>query len=474
VKALLFALGGVACMTLAGVASRARAAPPGSPRVLIETHVSSDHPYVQAAARVTVRILSARALYHADLELQGTADVLVHEVGADDRSSVKRGGRSYDVLTRHYLVFGQRSGELRLPGPVLSAEVLTRAGRSNPYYNPGGQAYSPYGYGSMISVVPFLLRGKDIVLDVRPRPAAAVGSYWLPARQVTLTRQWNQSSAQIHVGDALALDLTVQADGLTAEQLPDLSALLTVPSGLRAYPDEPKLDDFSQGDSLIGRREQSIALIPSGPGEFTLPALELRWWDTAHDVERTVAVPAKTVVVLPSAGAAASTASGAAPATPPAGGPQLSSALWARDPWTWVALALALAWMATLGAWYASRRRGRPRRVSTEPPVTEPPRASRSRAAFIAACRESDPRAARRHLLAWADAVWPSSAPRGLNELARRIGDAQTRRLLRELDRACYAGEEWRGEPLMQALSVLPALRRRVAGSPAALAPLYP
>ncbi|MGH8150600.1 MAG: BatD family protein, partial [Steroidobacteraceae bacterium] len=381
--ALLFALGGAAFMSLGGVPSTALAAAPGSPRVSIETRVTSGHPYVQAATRVTVRILSARALYHADLELQGTADVLVHQVGADDRSTVRRGGRSYDVLTRQYLLFGQRSGQLRLPGPILSAEVLTRAGRSNRYYNPGGQVYSPYGYGAMISVVPFLLRGKDIVLDVRPRPAAAVGSYWLPARQVTLTRQWNQSAARLHVGDALALDLTVQADGLTAEQLPDLAALLAVPPGLRAYPDEPKLDDFSQGDSLIGRREQGIALIPSGPGKFTVPALELRWWDTAHDVERTVAVPAKTIVVLPSVGAAISTAAGAAPAAPAAGGPQPSSGFVARDPWTWVALALALAWVATLGAWYASRLRGRPHRASAESPVTESPGASRSRAAFI-------------------------------------------------------------------------------------------
>ncbi|MGH8149350.1 MAG: BatD family protein, partial [Steroidobacteraceae bacterium] len=232
-------------------------------------------------------------------------------------------------------------------------------------------------------------------------------------------------------------------------------------------------DDFSQGDSLIGRREQGIALIPSGPGEFTVPALELRWWDTAHDVERTVAVPAKTIFVLPSVGATASTASGAGPAAPAAGGPQSSSGFLASDPWTWAAFALGLAWMATLGAWYASRRRGRPRPASAQSPVTESPGASRSRAAFIAACRESDPRAARRHLLAWAHAVWPASAPRGLNELARRIGDPHTRRLLRELDRACYAGGEWRGDPLAQALSELPAVGRGAAGRSAPLAPLY-
>lgn len=463
VAALLLPLALAPCTALADA--------PGAPRVFIETRVSSDHPYVQAAARVTVRVLSARALYHAALDLQGTTDVLVHQVGADDRSTVKRDGHSYEVLSRQYLVFGQRSGRLRLPGPTLTAEVLTRAAPSNPYDGASGRGYGSYGYGAMISVVPFLLHGRDILLDVRPRPSAAVSGYWLPARQVTLTRQWNQGSTPIHAGDALAIDLTVEADGLTAEQLPDLSSLLGVPAGLRAYPGEPRLEDFSQGESLIGRREQSIVLIPSRPGEFTVPALELRWWDTAHDVERTAAVPARTVVVLASADAAGTSGS---PTAPAAGARQPSIVRVARDPWTWAALALALAWMATLGAWYGAARRNRPPRARPEPQPTEPPGASRSRAAFAAACRENNPRAARRHLLAWADALWPSSAPRGLNELARRIGEPHTERLLRELDRACYAGGDWRGADLERMLNGLTAASGQGGvGRPATLAPLY-
>jgi hypothetical protein len=443
------------------------AAASAPPRVFLETEVNPSNPYVQAAARVTVRIYSAMALYHADLDLPATADVLVRQTGADERGTARRAGRSYDVLTRHYLVFPQRSGKLNLPGAVLSAQVLSSTGRADASDGADGAAASQYGYGAMMAVEQLQLHGDAVALEVRPRPPGAVSSYWMPAQQVALSSEWSPGSPQAHVGDALTLDLTVQAEGLTAEQLPDLSTLITIPPGLKAYPDEPRLDNSTPGDTLIGRREQSIALIADRPGSFTLPALELRWWNTTRDVAQEVVVPARTIVMLPSQAAPAGLAH---PATRAEGAAARASG---GDPWLWASAALALAWMATLGGWYGWWRR-RPRRSPPrEPAPAASPGASQSRAAFLQACRKDDPRAARRHLLAWVVAERPGPPPAGLNGMARQIGDPEIERLLRELDRACYAGGVWSGEALARALSELPPAAKRGAERKSQLAPLY-
>ncbi|HXS27819.1 MAG TPA: hypothetical protein VN730_09155 [Steroidobacteraceae bacterium] len=465
----------LALLAWAGAATVAAAAV--LPRVFIETDVSSRTPYVQAATRVTVRVYSARALYHPDLDLPASADALIRQIGNDDRSTVDRDGRSYDVLTRQYLVFPQHSGKLTLPGAQLTAQVLTSNGRPDPFRGtPGRGAVSPYGYGALsIAVEPLQLKGNAIALDVRPRPAGAVGSYWMPARQVTLTSTWQPQSLQAHVGDALTLDVTEQADGLTAEQLPDLTTLLAVPPGLKVYPEEPKLDNFSAGDSVVGRRQQSIALIADRPGQYTLPALHLKWWDTAHDAPQEIVLPPRTLAI------------GAAPAAPPAsiarglpGAGNVLGASASSDPWRWATVALLAAWLLTLAAWYVERRREpvSPRPAAPEGPSS--PGASRARAAFLDACRRHDARAARRHLIAWSAAEWARSPPAGLNGLARRIGDEQIERLLRELDRACFAGGEWRGDALALAFARWPQHREASAsGAPARtrktpLAPLYP
>jgi hypothetical protein len=450
-----------------------RASPATPTKVFIETEVDPHDPYVQAAARVTVRVYSARALYRSDLDLPAPADALVRQVGGDDHGTARRDNRAYDVLTRRYLVFPQRSGKLNLPGAVLSAQILTSTGRSNPYNNDPSSGVPiggpQYAYGALsIAVEPLTMRGDAIVLDVRPRPAGTVSSYWMPARQVSLTSAWHPESSQAHVGDALTLSIAVEAEGLPAEQLPDLSTLLKVPPGLKAYPDEPKLDTSNRGDTLVGRREQNVALIADQPGRFTLPALQLRWWDTARNLPQAVTVPARTLLILPAAAAQAATARS------PAQGGASTSRFTLENPWRWVSLALALAWLATLSGWYGSRRRlAAAPRGSTQGSRSASAAASRARARFLDACRVNDPRGARRHLLAWADAEWPRPLPAGLNGMAKRSGNSELGRLLRELDRACYAGGTWQGEPLARALPELPAPAAPSTHRSSQLDPLY-
>ncbi len=144
-----------------------------------------------------------------------------------------------------------------------------------------------------------------------------------------------------------------------------------------------------------------------------------------------------------------------------------------------IGLALGLLWLATLAAWWRGRRAGSRPAPNNAIPNNAAPNgatpANAARKAFRQACRDSAAAAARRHLLAWARAAWPSDPPTGLNALARRLDDAALSALLRDLDRACYAGGEWRGEALAEALQTLPGGEREGAAQPAsALAPLYP
>jgi hypothetical protein len=76
-------------------------------------------------------------------------------------------------------------------------------------------------------------------------------------------------------------------------------------------------------------------------------------------------------------------------------------------------------------------------------------------------------------LLAWTAALW-GTAPPGINAIAARIGDANVAELLRDLDRACYAGATWQGGSLAASLTELPAPPGKSARQRKGLAPLYP
>jgi hypothetical protein len=156
--------------------------------------------------------------------------------------------------------------------------------------------------------------------------------------------------------------------------------------------------------------------------------------------------------------------------------------------WRWIALGLGVLWVATVAAWFASRRFGWRWLGWKEKPASSPSSATadasagsadarQARAAFEAACARNDALTVRRALLAWARARSPHAPPAGLNALAKQVDDAAVADLIRGLDRACYAGESWRdGVALARALRELPVSKDSVApgggGSP--LAPLYP
>jgi len=467
-------------------------APASAPSVFIETSVSSEQPYVQAAVQLTVRLFTAALLYRADLELPENGDVVAKQVGTDESGHTERNGRTYQVITRHYVLFPLHSGKLTLQGPVLDAEVAANQPRRPFGSDPFGGGF--FGGPAFRTIQPVRLHGKPIVLTVQARPASAVGSYWLPARNVTLSASWNPAKLSARAGDPITLDVSLQATGLTAAQLPDLSSLLEIPPGLKSYPDQPKVNDSTRDGLLVGSRDQTIALMADAPGSYTIPALTVSWWDTQTNQPRVTTVPARTLTILPAPGATTATAAPPARAARPLSTPAAQQArptpavqkpAPARSPsqWQWISIALAAVWLTTLGAWLWSRR-SRPTRTQTPPPgppaaagSSAPHRAhpelSRERSAFRAACEINDAHAARAHLMAWTTAHW-GTTPTGVNAIAARIGDTTVAELLRDLDRACYAGGAWQGHALGAALTELPTSQDKAARERNRLAPLYP
>ncbi|HUX74105.1 MAG TPA: BatD family protein [Steroidobacteraceae bacterium] len=496
-------------------------------KVFLETTVGASNPYVQAAVDVTVRLYTALHLYQASLNFPGNGGVLVQQVGGDQQSTALKNGQQYDVVERHYVLFAQHSGQLQVPGAVLDGQVAVRL-RDDAFGNDPFAAFFGATNGMLAGTKPIRVQGEPIALDVRPRPADSGSAPWLPAQGVRLSATWHPDSLRVAAGDPITLSLHAQADGLTAAQLPDLAAMLSLPAGIKAYPDQATLTNAAQGDLIVGSRDQSLALIADRAGRYLLPALHLSWWDTQADRAREADLPAQTIDVLPPAGGAAApstaTAPGAsaaapAPAAPQASNPAAAAAASGASPansprslstddrrWILVSAGLGLLWLATMIAWWFSRRRLPPapaagvaaatqsdasRRAAPAAPATSavPPAprapaaapppltaadAARARSHFHEACRRNDARAARRWLLAWAGASWPRAAPGGLTALAKRLAEPAAIEALQQLDRACYAGEPWTGEQLAQALNELRKPPTPGAAGGADIAGLYP
>ena len=458
--------------------------------VFIETKVDRTDPYVQGMVRYTIRIFHSVDLFEGRLQEVHLDDAVIRRLGKDRDFAVNRDGRQYRVIEREYAIFPQASGELRLPAPVLDAQIPDS---SEVRRDPLQGFFGGLPFGRVVNATKQVrVRGEVVVLNVLPRPDQASGRYWLPAENVTLNETWQPSDGKINVGDPITRTITIRAQGLMGKQLPDLEPGSL--SDFKVYPDEATDETREVTGKIEGEKIRRIAFVPIKPGRFTLPSIRLNWWNTESDEERIAELPAHSVeVIAASYSSSASTQIpegtqrdiGVGPPSPQTGedtfseGTISSSAGVGEEldevgpveqrPWLWVSILLGGGWALTLVLWRREKRlglRGGKKLPSKEGTNTGIGAVKKQ---FLSACRANDPHSARHALLELAAAYWPNDPPKGLDELAQRMPDACDKEALVELDRALYGGnsQDWNGSALKATMEELPdAVSERRENSP--------
>lgn len=470
--ALLLSVGSSADAGKPGADAPANAAP-----VAMNATLDNKQPYVQAAVVMTLKVYVGVPMLQASLDWPSSSDVLAKQIGEDKQSTEVRNGRNYQVIERKYVLIPQRSGKISLKGPVFEGQVqdvgsIDGADIDAFFGNVFGHSQLSRMMGG---TRPVKLAASPIEINVLPRPDVASASNWLPARKVTLEENWRPDGGAIRVGEPLTRHLHLSALGLTGAQLPDLSALMPVPDGLKTYPDKATTDDTLSSGSLLGSRDQDVALIANAPGHYEFPALQLSWWDSDAQVQRQVVLPARSLDVLPAIAGKVAQPSSASPLPPIADASGAATATnsglhllktpgtLALTLWQGLSAVLALLWIGTTLAWWRLRQHGRPELAvgkTDQAPKAKKMQVSSNPAAILAglqnACRQNDPKAARQHLMDWCLITWPKGPPRGLIALSERLNDTRFTAALQDLDRACSLNVQWQGDALAQAFITLP------------------
>ena len=410
------------------LASAPAAGTPPDDGLLLEAEATPEQPYVQQEVRYTVRLWRRYEISNASLsEPAFSGDAVVKPLEEERRFEKTRNGQRYEVVEKRFAVYPQKSGPLTIKPAEVTAQVVKRN-------------FSLFDNFSQ-AVATRRVVSNEVALDVKPVPASfPSGKPWLPARALSLQDEWVPDTRRAKLGEPITRTLTVWADGLTAGQLPPLA--VAPPEGWKAYPERPQTNDQQQDGGFHGVLAQKSALIPQRPGEAELPALEVPWWNTTEDRLETArlpplrleaeAVPGQVATVQPPA-PAPEPAANAAPVAPPAAAeaPAVSSALAPSAlPWHWLAALAMAGWVFTALLYW---RRG--------PNVPAPgvmPTNTRHGEALALACRQGDPAAVERALLAWARDEWPANPPRSLSALAGRVPDTLAAQVS-HLDAARYA-----------------------------------
>ncbi len=466
----------------------------GGQDVFIEVSVDKPKPWVQQQVILSVRILSRVQWREASLSephFQG-GEVLMQKLGEDRNYQTRRDGTTWQVIERRYALFPQKSGKLRMDALQLNLRVPSGRKKQR---SPFGSFNDPFfdDFFSSRSFRTKVIRSKELELEVRPVPPQFSGSHWLVARNVQLKESWSQEPTNLKTGEPVTRTLTIVADGVTLGQLPELD--LPAVQGLRIYPDEPSNQEQVTDAGLVSTSARKFAIIPTHPGSYALPAVEISWWNSQTGQEEKARMPVARISVT-----------GAAVQTPASSGSDSRPVVQSSAPdavettekpvsrkvisgtgglsgvnlWlAMVSLILLILWLITLMILWRMRKRETSLRKEDHKGTS-----GRSdvdmKAAWSALHRsvEGQDAAGVNHvLLRLAAGIWPQNPPRSLDAMANRVGRPLADEL-RRLSRHLYADDSvtWDGRAIeiaMKQLNVSTADRAR-SSPEAALKPLYP
>lgn len=466
--------------------------------VMLESEVNHHEALVGQQIIYTVRLLNAVPLANIEIESLNTSHVSLTPLA--DRSYQRDiDGVPYHVTEKRFALFVQRAGQLTIPAQQLTALVSERTNNFRFGFGFSLRGSDPFSRGK-----PITLATQPIHLTIEEAPQAFSRDYpnaaFLPATDIAIQQRWSDNLDSAVVGEPITRTVTILAQGLTAETLPDITAPTI--DHANVYPEKPEYLNQEWSGGIAGERQQSIAIIPVQAGEMALPAIELPWWNIETQQLEVARLAGRRVTV-----AAAPTPQPGIGAVPPADhqhaiepplnqpndnvSPNPLSALGETPTsdagvkhhfWQIATIVLAIAWLLSTALLLVGRAKLRQQHRNTlDTPKGNTVDAGRlhSLRALQAACKKNDAAAAKQTANTWL-ASYRIPADASLIDTAKRLDDKALVTALAELDAALYSGDKvlgWRGDALLDACrnnNINKGNARANRDNDSFLPPLYP
>lgn len=422
--------------------------------LFIETSVDKSSAYVQEQVLVSYKFYYDLPVTRLEPSAIQVADVQVRPLPQAEYTA-NVGHRTYQVAEFKYVVTADKSGDITLPSTTWTAYAQ----------DPSASMFGMRGGKQDIH----RLKTDELHLKIKPKPTSyPAGVPWLPAKSLTIDQEWSRKTDQLTQGEPITRTLTINAEGLAAEQLPPIGENLSI-SGLKIYPDKPQLDTQTGPNGVTSTRIDSLSVVPNQSGPLEIPAIEITWWDTQADQLRQASLPAQPLLIQAGAQPAASLPSlPATPGAPSESAPQLQTA---TPGWLYALIgALVLSNLVFIGLWLSARTRQATSAAPSERKLTNKELWTR----LTQALQQHNPKAARDALLLWFQQTTAQSFT-NLTDIALWANDAALTEALKALDGALYSstGSSWQSQPLLDALLNWREQHRTQQTKHDELAPLY-
>ncbi len=262
--------------------------------IILKAEVNQKSSFVQQEILYTLKVYVGTQLSRASLTppklIKG--DAVFEQIGKEKNYQQTIKGKRYVVYEYQYSIIPQKSGQ------VVISPALFQAVKQNSAYGSSIDSL----FDDMFTIPSLGQRGKSlqlaskkILIDVKPIPSTFRGKDWLPAQSLTLFDEWNKSQGPYPAGEPVTRSITLTAEGMTTNQLPELQ-IEDVP-GVKQYATPGvKNEEIIDGVKISSLTTQ-VTVIPNTQGKVTLPAIKIPWWNTKTNKAEIAKLKAVTIEV---------------------------------------------------------------------------------------------------------------------------------------------------------------------------------
>jgi hypothetical protein len=272
----------------------------GGADLYMDVTTNTINPYMHEPVLLTAELISHKNISNVRLGELSIQDAIIEQHGDIKVYDRIKDGRRARVVQARYLITPLKQGKMTIPGFIFQGQVEDEHQKAARYSNSIQLGRDPFGLfdqlSGMTSYRPFMLTDDDIELDVRA-PAQAMDP-WLPLSSLNLRAQW-EGLEDAKAGDPLTLTLSLEADGVMGETLPDLEAYIPESDHYKIYADTADLQNSigNEGKHIQSRKIQSFTIIPQQAGTLTIPEIKIGWWNVKTDQAAYAKIPPQNISV---------------------------------------------------------------------------------------------------------------------------------------------------------------------------------
>lgn len=488
-----------------------------SKHIFIETSVgiSGKETYVQQQIPYMVKFYFDSSMQSGEINQPSVENAVVEKLGEDKRYKVRRGGKRFSVVEKHFTISPEKSGTLHIPATKVSGRITLSSKnkaqlrqnmddtgalnkflsnfRNDPFFNdPFFQDSLNDGFLNRRQNLglsqPFTIESKTLDVNVLPVPKSFTGSAWLPAEELTIRDSWTHSAPELKVGEPVTRSLTLRAKGLGGSQIP--TTVIPKPVGVKIYPEKPISKTHTDGITLIGRQYFDISYIPQKAGKITIPAINVDWWNIKTKKQETYTLPAWHLNVTPGTLANKEATTGDSSITNNIENQnktiqaETAQAKTAKEDspiditsssWNWKIPAILLSLLLAIGGLlYAIKKyRNNPNKNAQKQTKAN---INNLKNDVFQACTNNNKQLAAKSILKLAQAQWDDSSIQSLGALISQLENGT--KTIKELETSLYApkSDSWNGTELKSLIEKIGLQQKQSTQSitEGVLAPLYP